>query len=154
MAIIADSSALVALSTCDGLELLSQVYEDIRVPQAVYDEIVVTGKPQSARLETFLAGRVMNVDLSHWVLAAGGLGQGELEAMALYKKKSPEVLLIDDRRARAVADHNQIVCVGTLGFLLLAKHRGIIRRVAPYVKKLQTSALYISNDLLEKALSL
>lgn len=129
MLVIADSSALVALSTCDALDVLPQAYDDIRVPQAVSDEVIIKGNPQSASLETFLVGRVMSVDLSQWVLAAGGLGQGELEAMALYKQLSADALLIDDRRARAVAEHNQIVCIGTLGFLLLAKHQGIIQRV-------------------------
>jgi len=47
MLIIADSSALVALSICDALDLLSKAYDDIRVPQAVYDEVVVKGKSQS-----------------------------------------------------------------------------------------------------------
>lgn len=154
MLVIADSSALVALSTCDALDLLAQAYEDIRVPQAVYDEVVMKGKPQSASLEAFLVGRVMNVDLSHWVLAAGGLGQGELEAMALYKQLSADALLIDDRRARAVAEHNQIVCIGTLGFLLLAKHRGIIQHILPYVEKLRASSLYYEDDLLTKVLFL
>ena len=154
MLVIADSSALVALSTCDALDVLLQAYDDIRVPQAVYDEVIIKGKPQSASLETFLVGRVMSVDLSQWVLAAGGLGQGELEAMALYKQLSADALLIDDRRARAVAEHNQIVCIGTLGFLLLAKHQGIIQRVLPYVEKLRASSLYFEDDLQEKVLLL
>ncbi|RWX47992.1 hypothetical protein H206_05430 [Candidatus Electrothrix aarhusensis] len=34
MLIIADSSALVALALCDGLELLSRLFAEIRVPQA------------------------------------------------------------------------------------------------------------------------
>lgn len=44
MLIVADSSALVALALCDGLELLDRLFEDVRVPQAVYDEVVVAGK--------------------------------------------------------------------------------------------------------------
>ena len=154
MLIVADSSALVALSTCDALDILPKVYDDIRIPQAVYDEVVVIGKSQSVTLESFLVGRVMSVDLSHWVLAAGGLGQGELEAMALYKQLSADALLIDDRRARAVAEHNRIVCVGALGFLLLAKHRGMIQSIAPYVEKLRLSSLHDGQELLEKVLLL
>jgi predicted nucleic acid-binding protein len=45
MLVIADSSALVALSTCDALDVLLQAYDDIRVPQAVYDEVIIKGKP-------------------------------------------------------------------------------------------------------------
>jgi predicted nucleic acid-binding protein len=38
MLIVADSSALVALALCGGLELLYRLFEDVRVPQAVYDD--------------------------------------------------------------------------------------------------------------------
>ena len=154
MLVIADSSALVALATCDALDVLAQVYEDIRVPTAVYDEVAVPDKPQGAVLSFFLAGRVVSVDISRWVVAAGGLGQGELEAMALYKQLSADALLIDDRRARAIAEHNQIVCIGALGVLLLAKHRAIINQITPYVERLRTSPLYYGEALLAKTLSL
>jgi predicted nucleic acid-binding protein len=154
MLVIADSSALIALSICEALDLTLKLYGDLRIPQAVYNEIVVKGKAQSENLESFLNGRVVSVNLSQWVLAAGRLGRGELEAMALYKQLAADVLLIDDRRARAVAEHNQIVCVGTLGFLLLAKSRGMIQRVTPYVEKLRGSSLYYGDELLEKALLL
>jgi hypothetical protein len=154
MLVAADSSALVALSTCDALEVLPRMYDDIRVPQAVYNEVVVPGKPQSELLKGLLVGRVTTVDLSRWVLAAGGLGQGELEAMALYKQLSADTLLIDDRRARAVAENNQISCIGTLGFLLLAKRRGAISQVSPYIEKLRDSSLFYEDELLAKVLSL
>ena len=53
MLIIADSSALIALATCDGLEVLLRVYEDVKVPQAVYDKVIEPEKPQAAVLKTF-----------------------------------------------------------------------------------------------------
>ena len=154
MLIVADSSALIALATCEGLDILLCVYEDLKVPQAVYDEVVAPEKPQAIALASFLSGRVMEVDTTHWVLAAGGLGRGELEAMALYKQLSADALLIDDRRARLVAEHNQIQCIGALGVLLLAKQQGTIDRVAPYVEKLQLSSIHYGEALLSKVLKL
>ncbi|WP_417913414.1 hypothetical protein [Candidatus Electronema sp. TJ] len=44
MLIVADSSALVALALCDGLELLNRLFSDVRVPQAVYDEVLLQEK--------------------------------------------------------------------------------------------------------------
>src|SRR3972149_2518162 len=115
MLIVADSSALIALATCDGLDVLLRLYDDVRVPQAVYDEVIQRDKPQAAALELFLTGRVVEVDTTHWVLAAGGLGLGEIEAMALYKQLSADALLIDDHRARTIAEHNNINCISALG---------------------------------------
>ena len=45
MLIVADSSALIALATCDGLDVLLQVYDDIKIPEAVYVETVSPEKP-------------------------------------------------------------------------------------------------------------
>lgn len=154
MLVIADSSALIALATCDGLDLLLQVYADLKVPEAVYAEIVAPEKPQSDALGSFLAGRVVKVDMSRWVLAAGGLGHGELEAMALYKQLSADALLIDDHRARVIAEHNQINCVGALGLLLIAKQSGKISAVAPYIQRLRTSSIYYGDTLLDRVLKL
>jgi len=37
--IIGDSSALIALSLIDKLELLEKLYGNLYIPQAVYDEV-------------------------------------------------------------------------------------------------------------------
>jgi predicted nucleic acid-binding protein len=154
MLVVADSSALIALATCDGLELLAQVYDDIKVPEAVYMEIVAPEKAQSDVLGTFLQGRVVKIDTSHFVLTAGGLGRGEIEAMALYKQLSADILLIDDHRARLIAEHNQINCIGALGFLLVAKQRGKTKSIMPHIQKLRQSSIYYGDALLDKVLNL
>jgi predicted nucleic acid-binding protein len=154
MLIVADSSALIALATCDGLDVVLRVYDDIKVPEAVFAEIVAPEKPQSDALGSFLSGRVVKVDTTRWVLAAGGLGRGEIEAMALYKQLSADALLIDDHRARVIAEHNQINCIGALGFLLIAKQNGIIGEIAPYIEKLRNSSIHYGDDLLNRVLKL
>jgi len=154
MLIVADSSALIALATCNGLDVILQIYRDIKVPEAVYAETVAPEKPQSDLLGSFLSGRVIKVDTSRLVLAAGGLGHGELEAMALYKQLSADALLIDDHRARIIAEHNQINCIGALGLLLVAKQRGKIKAIAPYVQKLRQSSIYYGDVLLDRVMKL
>jgi hypothetical protein len=154
MLIVSDSSALIALATCDGLDILLRIFDDVKVPEAVYEEVVKPKKAQSTTLEAFLSGRVMEVDTTHWVLAAGGLGRGEIEAMALYKQLSADALLIDDHRARIIAEHNQINCIGALGVLLLAKQSGKIDKIAPYVEKLRPSSIHYGDELLDKVLKL
>lgn len=154
MLIIADSSALIALATCQALELLTELYDDVKVPQAVYDEVTVSDKSQAKRLAEFLTERVMDVDIIRFVLAAGGLGQGEVEAMALYKVLSADFLLIDDRRARAIAEANDIRCIGALGILLLAKQKRHIDQVTSYIQVLKDSPLHYNEKLLAKVLQL
>ena len=56
--------------------------------------------------------------------------------------------------ARVIAEHNQIQCIGALGLLLLAKQRGKISALAPYVQKLRQSSIFYGDDLLDKVLKL
>ena len=138
----------------NGLDGILQVYEDLKIPEAVYAEVVAPEKPQSDALGEFLSDRVVKVDTSRWVLAAGGLGRGEIEAMALYKELSADALLIDDHRARIIAEHNQINCIGALGLLLLAKHHGKISTIAPYIESLRSSSIHYGDALLDRVLKL
>jgi predicted nucleic acid-binding protein len=78
MLIVADSSSLIALAVCDGLDVILQVYDDLKIPEAVYAEIVAPEKSYSDALGSFLSERVVQVDVSRWVVAAGGLGRGEI----------------------------------------------------------------------------
>ena len=154
MLIVADSSALIALAACDALNVILQVYDDIKVSEAVYAEIVAPEKSQSDALGVFLANRVVKVDTTRWVLTAGGLGRGEIEAMALYKQLTADVPLIDDHRARVIAEHNQINCIGALGLLLIAKQEGKIAEIAPYIQRLRDASIYYGDALLDRVLKL
>lgn len=154
MLIIADSSALVALAICDGLGLLDQLFQEIKVPQAVFNEVVFDGKPEAERLRMYLSDKTVVVDLANVIITSGGLGRGEIEAMALYKALHADYLLIDDRRARNVARLNNIIITGSQGILLLAKHKGLIPSVKPYIERLSVSDIRINENLIRKTLLL
>ncbi len=77
MLIIADSSELISLATCDALDVLLEVYDDVKVPEAVYMETVAPEKFQSDLLGEFLAGRVGQVDTSRSVIRQADWGAGK-----------------------------------------------------------------------------
>jgi hypothetical protein len=154
MLVVADTSALVALAACDGLSFLDQLFHDVRVPPAVLRECTVPGKPQVERLESYLQGRVEAVDLDEFVISVAGLGQGELEAMALYKNLRADRLLVDDHRARKVAAWNKISVIGSLGVLLRAKESGLLQEIRPLLTAIRAAGLYYSEQLCDEALRL
>lgn len=154
MLIVADSSALVALALCGGLELLDRLFADVRVPQAVYDEVVVEGKAAAQVLQVYLQEKTVSVPLDQVVITGAGLGRDEIEAMALYRSAHADCLLIDDNRARKVARLNKINITGRQGILLLAKHRGLIGQVRPYLERLEDTEIRISKRLIERTLAL
>jgi len=148
--IIGDSSALVALSIMDKLDLLESIFGEIYVPQAVYDEVTISYKPQSVKLKNFLANKIVNVEVT---ISQMGLGDGELEAIALYKDRDAKFLLIDDRRAKSFAKLNDVNVIGSLGVMILAKELGKVETIREDLEKLLDSDIFISESLIERVLS-
>jgi predicted nucleic acid-binding protein len=67
MILVADCSALIALSVCDSLGLLEQLLDSVVVPETVYHEATQPGKKEAQALKTFLQGKVRQVDLQGYV---------------------------------------------------------------------------------------
>ena len=152
MLVIADTSALIAVSICNGLHWLDALFTKIQVPQAVYNEATAQGKPQAEALKSYLADKVLPVEISEFVIAVPKLGKGELEAMALYKQQHADRLLIDDLQARKTASYNGIKIIGSIGILLLAKDNGLISSIKPHLDRIQQSNIHISQKLINEAL--
>ena len=154
MLIIADSSALISLAICKKLFLLAELYGEVKVPKAVFSEVTQAGKPQSEILRSYLHDKVADIDLSELMLDFGELGRGELEAIALFKKLHADLLLLDDKKARKIAELNKIPIVGSLGVLLSSKKQGLIKSVKPLIKNLEASGIHISKPLIQRVLLL
>jgi predicted nucleic acid-binding protein len=154
MILVADCSALIALSACNQLEILEKIFETVVVPEAVYQEATVLDKKEARQIETFLQGKVRKIDISQYVFLDGFADLGETQAMLLYKQMSADKLLIDDKRGRKIAKMNNINVIGSLGVLLVAKEYGLINEIAPLLNLIQQSDVHISNTLVETVLEL
>ena len=103
MIVIADSSALVALSICQVLPLLESLFDEVYVPEAVYNEVSIKGKPEADALIDYLSSRIKSVQANkNQVVNASKLGIGEQQAIALYLELSADLLIIDDARAKKI----------------------------------------------------
>lgn len=153
MLVIADSSPLIALSIAGSLHLLDHLYDDVRVPRSVFNEVTVKDKPESKALYKIFENRVVDIPPDDIIMIDYTLGTGETEAMYLYKRLKADLLLIDDKRARKIADLNNINTIGTLGVLFEAKMRGIIPSIRPALVRLKNSDIHISADLCNYLLS-
>jgi hypothetical protein len=94
MILIADSSALIALSICHSLDLLEPLFGKVQVPQAVFDEVTVSQKSESIGLAGYLKGKVKAVETNRYVYLDAYADAGETEAMILYKQIDADWLLI------------------------------------------------------------
>ena len=73
--------------------------------------------------------------------------------MALALEQRADLLLVDERRGRAVAVNFGVKVVGIVGVLLEAKHKGLLPRLRPVLDDLMARAgFWISTPLYQATL--
>lgn len=154
MLLIADSSALITLSLCNALPFLQKLYSQLKIPSEVFKEVTHTDKEDVKMLKSFLKNKIVNVELNDYIYLDYSFGRGEIEAMLLYKKLNADILLIDDKRARKIAESNKINTIGSLGILLHAKEKGIIPEIKLLLNRILNSDIYITKKLYQSVLHL
>jgi predicted nucleic acid-binding protein len=153
MIIIADSSPLIALAVIAKLDLLDKLYEEIYVPNAVFQELANNDKAFANELRTFLTGKIKEVENKLAVdVLLSDIGAGEAEAIVLALEQRPDAVLIDDLKARKFAKIRGLNIIGTLGILLKAKKAGLLREIRPLLDDLLVANIRISEKIREIAL--
>jgi len=151
--IVSNSSVIIALARICRLDLLERLFGRILVPEAVWREITVEGKPGSEKVRR---ARFIHVERVRSERLASLLKEfvddGEAEAIALALDISADILLVDDRDARDLAKKLGLQVMGTLGVLALAKYRGLIQEVKPIIDELVGSGFWISSRILKEFL--
>lgn len=79
---------------------------------------------------------------------------GESESVILYKEAQADFLLIDDKKARKIAENFDITCIGTLGLLAIAKDKAIIEELKPIFEDFIKNKRFYSRKILNKILEL
>jgi len=148
--VVINASPLIVLFKSNQAELLPQLFDDIVVPQAVWQE-VTSGKSADAASQQLPATtwvRQVEVVIDP-AIAAWDLGAGESTVLSFALENPTYRAVIDDRAARRCARSLSIATLGTGGVIVLAKRRGLIASVTESLKKLQDAGLWLSNDLID-----
>jgi predicted nucleic acid-binding protein len=129
--VISNATPLIYLAKADRLSLLYSVFEEVLIPGAVYEEVVLKGK-RTGQTDAFLVeksieeGRisVRRVQRTHPVSVP--LHPGEVEVISLAVESGIETLLIDDARGRATAEMAGLKPRGTLWLILRAVKENLL----------------------------
>lgn len=127
MKIVSDSSPLHYLILIGKVDLLRVLFGTIVIPRCVQEELECPGAPPAVR-EWFSA-------MPTWacvcaVVAAYPslpLGKGESEAIYLATELHADAVLLDDKKARRIAQEHGLAVAGTLAILRAAHDRGLVQ---------------------------
>ncbi len=148
--VIINSSPLITLFGSNQQDLLPQLFEEIIVPDAVWQEIVDGGYHDTAATEIPKMSWLTRKKLATVspAIMSWDLGKGETAVIGYANINPGYHVIIDDAAARRCATTFGIKSLGTLGLLVIAKQRGIIDKVKPSLLALQDAGLWIGDDLI------
>jgi predicted nucleic acid-binding protein len=154
--VIADTSVVSNLAIIGRATLLPQIYGEVVVPDAVWEELktgsedhpVVSG----VLFEEWLQRRsVQHHDAVDDLMRE--LDEGEAEAIVLAQELRADLLLLDERQGRRVAQRLGLNFTGILGVLLQAKAQGLIPAVSTCLEDLRFKArFWIHQSVIEDCL--
>lgn len=143
--IVIDASSLIVLFRAGLDRLLPDLFDDIIVPSAVWQEIVCKGHKDvsASALRKAKWAKKTEVRISS-LIAAWDLGQGESQVLTFALEHSGYRAVLDDTAARKCAAATNIPFLGTGGMLIIAKRRGLIASVSDALADLQKAGLWLS----------
>lgn len=153
--VIVNSTPLIALCNAGLLKILKEVYGQITIPKAVFDE--VTAKPDSAcsQIKTNMDWIIVEKisDITDRKMYKAKLHAGEVDVMILAQSEPlADLVIIDDNAAKKTAKYLGLKVTGTLGVLLKAKKVGVISSVKNAIDAIRKNGFYISDNVIQMVL--
>jgi predicted nucleic acid-binding protein len=154
MIVVSDTSPILSLALIGRLDLLRELYGSIVIPEAVRQEIMATDQSGAREVSQadWIITRPIDPDVALKLLRRE-VDRGEAEAIGLALQLKADVLLIDERKARSLAQYLDLNVVGLLDVLQEAKQRQLITTIKPVLDDLLTRARFrLSPKLYQRTL--
>lgn len=142
--IISDTSCFIILSKIGELELLYKLYRQIITTLDIAEEFGET-LPNWVTIEKVsdkYRQRILEMQID----------KGESSAIALALEVPNCTLILDDFKARKIAQNLGLSFTGTIGIIIKAKLNGTIPSIKPYLEKIKETNFRISAEIELQAL--
>jgi len=152
--VVINAGPLIALATVSQLEVLEGLYKRVLVPLAVEEEVVVAGhgRPGAGDVAAAAFLERVRVEPEPDPLLSRALGRGEAEVITLAHRLGARLTLLDEGRARRIAEQAYGLRVkGTVGVLVSAKRGGLVDAVRPLLEALVEAGYFLAPELVERA---
>ena len=144
--VISDTSTLIIFQKIEAFDILKKVYGEIITTPEIAEEFgedlpewIVIHKVLDKKYQEFLETQI---------------DTGEASALALAAQYDNVLLLLDDLKARKLANQLKFKVTGTLGVIHKAKQNCIITAVKPFIQKIKQTDFRISDQIIQEFLKL
>lgn len=156
MIVVSNTTPLIGLASIGRFELLRQLFGEIYIPHAVYEEAVVAGREEGgARKEVLAAEWIKSLKVKDRLaveVLLDELDLGEAETIILAREMEADWVLMDEKKGRRKLDQLGLNKIGTLGILLKAKEAGYINTLRNDLEILREKGFSISQTVIDAVL--
>ena len=142
--IISDTSCFIILTNIGELDLLHKVYDQIITTKDIAAEF-------GEKLPDWIEIKDVK-DMYRQQLLEMQIDKGESSAITLALETPDSTLILDDYKARRIAEQLRLSYTGTIGVIIKAKLMGIIPSIKPLMEKIKQTDFRISADIELQAL--
>jgi predicted nucleic acid-binding protein len=131
MKVIVNATPLIALGGINQLELLNQLFDEVIIPDAVYEEVVIKGAKKTGAIDLQKADWIKIEKVTSKTTIEPlllGLDQGELAVIQLGLLINPDFVIIDEKLGRRIAKIMGLSVKGTLGILVAGFYAGYLAK--------------------------
>ena len=137
--IISDTSCFIILTNINELDILHKVYQKILTTQEIaieYGEAL----PEWVEIVTVK-------DKYRQQLLEMQIDKGESSAIALAIETPDSTVILNDYKARKIAQQLGIIYTGTIGVIIKAKLKEIIPSIKPLLEKIKQTDFRLSSEI-------
>ena len=123
--VVSNTTPIISLLKIGKLEILKDLYDEIYIPQEVFNEIEAgKHKKYYLNLLTFEWIKIEQIQDRKSIAYFLDLDKGEAEAIVLATESEADLILLDESLVRFRAKHAGLRVTGTIGILVKAKKQG------------------------------
>ena len=137
--IIADTSCLISLHKIESLHILKNLFGEVCVTTEIQIEFG-ENLPEWIKIKN-------PIESEELTLLKSLLDRGEATALALALQVENSIVIIDELKGRSIASSMGIRTTGTIGVLILAKDRKLIKDLIGVIDKMKEDGFRISKQL-------
>lgn len=151
--VVSNTTPIISLLKLNRLDLLKQLYKQVYIPAAVYNEIEA-GKAKEFYKDLSKTDwiKIVEIEDKQAVKYFLDLDSGEAEAIVLATELNADLILLDEKLGRFHAKHADLKVTGTIGILLKAKKEGLIYELKSLLHELTKKDVWISERLKKEIL--
>jgi uncharacterized protein len=144
MKTVSNTTPIISLSSIGKIEILKAIFQEIIIPQAVYDEIKAKKGYGYWEVDSSFIKIAIIQKQKYNEIPLELLDIGEAQTIMLSKEINADNTLIDEQLGYTIAKESGLNVIRTLSVLLKAKEENIISKVKPLIDEMMLKGRWYS----------